>query len=399
MATGTGPDFKRIEERDLRDDGRLRELYTQAVRRRYWPNTNAAALEFAALAEKALQDDKLGTPGKLFHALIKRKDGSMVTDAAEGRAMRRFPSHVREDMVDDAAVRTVRTVSKVDADTIDDVLADRKIGYAHAVMMQCFLPQKPVAGREYETSHGRAALVVEAGRLADPDRPRNWRRCEVPSGAKPRLILPYIVGEAVRNGSPEVDLGRSLREFMARLDVPVGGRNGRGLTEQIQNVAAANIVIGEWTDDGVHTRSGKIAKRVSFWIERDPSQGSFWTPDMTLSDEFFDAIQEHRVPVDVAHLARLARSPRRMDLYAWLSYRTPRIKKGKRHAVALDDLWAIFAPDIGRSRDFRSRLRRDLAAICSVHPAFNVDVEGDVLWLRRSPPPVPFSARLVLPPN
>ena len=31
-----------------------------------------------------------------------------------------------------------------------------------------------------------------------------------------------------------------------------------------------------------------------------------------------------RVPIDMGPLAQLARSPRRMDLYAWLSYRTPR---------------------------------------------------------------------------
>ena len=213
-------------------------FYVQAVRKGYWPNTNAAALEFAAFAEKALQEDQFGTPGKLFYALVKRKDGSMVSDAAERRALQRFPSHVREDMVDAAAVRTSRTVSKVDADTVEDVLADRRIGYSHAVMMQCFLPQKPVQVREYEVSHGRASLVVEAGRLADPDCPQKWRRYVVPSGPKPRLILPYIVGEAVRNGSPEIDLGRSLRNFMARLGVPAGGRNGRSLTRWVALIAS-----------------------------------------------------------------------------------------------------------------------------------------------------------------
>ena len=394
---GPRPDFDRIEARDLRGDRRLRDLYAEAVRRGFWPNSNAAALEFAALAEKALRDDRHGTPGRLFYALIKRKDGSMVTDGAERRAMERFPSHVRQDMVDDAAGRTARTAPRADADAVADVLADRKVGYSHAVMMQCFLPQKSVRARRHETSHGRASLVVEAGSLPDPDSRHEWRRCAVPSGSKPRLILPYIVGEAVRSGSRDVDLGRSLRDFMARLDVPVGGKNGKALTAQVRNVAAASIVIGEWTDDAVHARSGKIAERVSFWAERDPRQGRSWRPEMKLSSEFFAAIQEHRVPVDVGHLASLAKSPRRMDLYAWLSYRTPRIRKGRRHSIPLRAVWDIFAPEIGRFADFKARLRGDLAAIGGVYPGFNVDVDGDILWLRRSPPPVPFAARLTLP--
>lgn len=103
------------------------------------------------------------------------------------------------------------------ADDIEAALANREVGYAHAVMMQCFLPQKPVHGREYKTSHGRASLVVEAGLLANPGRAMGWTRCGVPSGPKPRLILPCIIGEAVRSGSPVVDQGHSLRNFIASI--------------------------------------------------------------------------------------------------------------------------------------------------------------------------------------
>ena len=250
------PDFDRIVERDLRDDARLRLLYIEAVRRRYWPNTTQAALEFVCYAEKALLDDTRGTPGKLFYALVKRKDGTRVSQATENHVMRRFPSHLRQELVEaaDAASVPKRTVKAGDGD-VEEAVIGRDIGYAHAVMLQCFLPQHPIADRDYETAHGRASLVVEAGRLADPDQPLHWIRCDVPTGSKPRLILPYIVGQAVRAGSPEVDLGNSLREFMARLRMPVTGHNGKALTEQIQNLAAANITIGEWTDEAVHTHT------------------------------------------------------------------------------------------------------------------------------------------------
>ena len=178
---------------------------------------------------------------------------------------------------------------------------------------------------------------------------------------------------------------------MAKLGMPVTGYNGKVLTEQVQNLAAATVLIGEWSDEAVHTNAGRVAKRVSFWLERRPNQLTFWTPTMTLSDEFFRAIQEHRVPVNVGHLVKLARSPRRMDLYAWLSYRTARLPPRRRQPISLRALWPVFGPTINEFFNFKNRIKSDLRAVASVYPHFKATVDGDVLWLRRSPPPVPFS--------
>ena len=52
------PDIHHIQREDLVSQERLADLYIEAVRRDYWPNTLAAALEFTCLAEKALHDDK-----------------------------------------------------------------------------------------------------------------------------------------------------------------------------------------------------------------------------------------------------------------------------------------------------------------------------------------------------
>ena len=394
MSTPAAPrtTIQNIRSEDLTIDEHLGELYVQAVQHGYWPNSPHAALEFVALAEKALQDDTRGTPGALFYSLIKNKDGSMVTQAAEGRAMKRFPSHVRLELVDTAAARSVLPSTPVDE--VHDALVPQDVGYMHAVLTQCFLPQRATHARRYETAHGNASLVVHAGELANPHIRRGWIECQIPSGAKPRLILPYIIGEALRNASPEIDLGRSLRQFMASLNVPVAGSNAKALTAQIENIAAAHIIIGEWTDDAVHTRGGRFAKELSFWLERNPDQRTLWTPTMTLSDEFFATIQHHRVPIDTHHLARLARSPRRMDLYVWLSYRTPRIPTRRREPISLRALHSIFAPDIQGRRHFRARLRSDLEAIHAIYPHFRVELAGDVLWLERSPPPVPFAPRI-----
>ena len=382
------PSIHRIAAEDLRDDERLAALYVDAVGHGYWSNSARAALEFATLAEKALADDTHDTPGALFFALIKSPDSSRVTQAAETRAMTRWPSDMRHKLVETAGEEPQLLVRAGD---VDDALATQDIGFSHAVMMQCFLPQRPISAREYDTRHGRAALSVEAGRLGNRNVIGEFIYCDVPSGAKPRLILPYIIGEALRTNSPEIDLGQSLRAFMTKIGVPIAGTNGKALTAQIQNIAAAEIIIAVWAHDQMHTEGGRFARKLSFWLERDSNQQSFWTPSMTLSAEFHDAIQEHRVPIDVGHLAKLARSPRRMDLYTWLSYRTPRIRPGRRVSISLGALQTIFAPDISHARNFMVRLRADLEAIAKVYPHFRVEITGDRLWLERSPPPVPYS--------
>ena len=84
-----------------------------------------AALEFVALAEKALADDTEDTPGALFFALIKSRDGSRVNQAAETRAMARWPSHMRHELVETAGDEPQLLVTPGD---VEDALATQDVG-------------------------------------------------------------------------------------------------------------------------------------------------------------------------------------------------------------------------------------------------------------------------------
>ena len=388
-------DFDNITPADLANDETLKRLYCEAVRRGFWANEAGRALDFFSLAEKALADDKRGTPGKLFYALIKNKNMRYVTDAMEERARKRLAggAHDLTDMAADLSL-SARPVSQ----ETQDALLGRDIGYYHGVMMQCFLPQKemPVDQRDWKVHHGNASLVVRAGLIADRDNKGQFVDCALPSGAKARLIIPYIIGYAVQRNTREIDMGRSLRRFMEKVNIPITGPNGKALTREVQNVASADFVIGGWDEDKVTTRKASIAEELTFWLEKHPDQQSFWRPEMILDPRFFDAISERRVPVDMGHLVKLQRSPRRMDLYCWLSYRTPLIRRAKTVRIKLDHLQPIFAPDITSPKDFRKRFRGDLKAIAAIYPDFQTEIEGDMLVLRKSPPPVPANITQLL---
>ena len=398
--------FASVDKVDLEDDARLSDLYVEAVRREWWPAHAGAVLDFWSLAEKALQDDSYGTPGRLFHSLVKSKERARITDGQEQRAQHRMPSHARDLLVARAAgsgaappARSAQVLPPITADSlVEDLELDPwdtehdRIVYHHSIMMMCFLPQKrlPPAQREYIVRHGRAALRIEAGALIDPGVVGEFRSLPVPFGTRARMILPYINASALRNQSRTVDMGRSLRAFMGRLGLSFDGRRGRVLTEQVEALAAAHLMLGVWnaSDGRSHAHLATIADEVSFWIERDARQRSLWEPEMTLSQRYYDAITERPVPLDMVHLVQLSRSPRRMDLYAWLTYRTALIRSGRKVHVPLSALQPVFAPDVAELRFFKLRLREDLRAVGRIYPAFRARVEGDLIVLEHSPPPV-----------
>ena len=405
----TPPSLRAIVAADLQSNQRLSELYRDAVEAGVWTQQGErGALEFFVLAEKALADDTMGTPGRLFAALIREPEsaGARVSNAIESRAMQRLPSHERYDLAASAdpeqlqARRSRRHEAVFGEDASVPARSRARApasatpqGFLHAVLAQCFLPQtRPAEGqRTHEIAHGRASLLVQAGVVMDPDNPQQFVPCPIPWGSRPRLILPYIIGEAVRRSSPWVDLGPTPKDFATRLGLTYGGTTSTALARQMVSLASCQLVLGEWGKEAAVQRMARVAEEVQFWRENDPRQRAFWRPSVVLSPEFYAAIQQRRVPVDLKHLARLASSARRQDLYVWLSYRSRTVSGHRPVRIQMADLRGLFAPGIAEEnlRLFVARVKRDLKAIAEVYPGFKVSVEKRMLVIHKSRPPVP----------
>ena len=394
--TPTQPNIDQISKWDLVNDAHLEILYGQFAFRKFIPVSNRGFLKFVAYAEKALEEDGYGTPGRLFYSLIKAFEGR-IGQSQEERAMQRFPSHLRDEIVH--RVQTSKSLAKSAPKSADEVkveetslLGEYNVGYLPAGLVQCFFPQKrlPNEVRDWQVNHGKTSLLVSPGNVADRNNPQRYRTCNIPHGYLSRLLSAYIIGQAVKTESPTIDMGPSLRKFLRLLNIPVEGAAGKRLTRSVEDFAAASITIGHWGEDHVTTKYARIVDEVSFWIEKSERVITFWTPEMILSDKFFDQIKYHRVPINMDHLKSFTRSPRRMDLYTWLAYRCPKVSRRGRVMVLLEDLRPIFAPDITEERFFKLRLKQDLKAIAAVYKDLNASVHGDFLMLRHSPPPLPY---------
>ena len=381
------PNLNKITAEDLVCNTRLSFLYYKCVELKWWPNSDKAALDFWCLAEKALHDAKEGTSGRLFYALVKHKDTSRVTEAMEGRAMSRMPSQKRYELVNSAKSKFAITPEQTQEVLFGE---DRNIGYMHSIMMQCFLPHNklPDGVNRYQTNHGKASLVIKSDELANTDRVGEFEQQHVPWGSKARLLLPYINGQAIIKKDPKIDLGKSMRAFLRELGKSVEGRTGKEYTQQIKNIGAAQFILGEWKEEGTSTKYARMCKEMNFWIDKDENQHTLWTPEMKLSQEYFEAISQRPVPVDLSHLDKLTRSTRRMDIYSWLSYRLPVIKPHKEVKVPLHGLHPILAPEIMLYDDFKCKFKKDLVGISKVYRDFNVGVEKNLLVMRHSKPPI-----------
>ena len=389
--------FLDLQPADLNNRRTLCMLYLKAVFAGIWKNNDASdVLDFMALAVKAVRDDTHGTPGVLLWHLLINNARDRITDAHERTVLLRWSSQERFDLYEDTCAQnnahgTVHT--QIPPLTYDPDY-DQLRGYHHSFLLQCPFPQKTLPANTdlWRSQHGRRLMIVRAGySVVDGDIISR----AIPSGAIPRIVLPYIFAQAIRYGR-YVCMGRTLHQFMKDTGFSTGARNYQAIKEQTFNLACSTISLHEIVQgrrgaDIYATASVPIASKMRLDPEEltispenevtDLSDPQHWESNIIISPPLFDLITENPVPLNIEHLARLTRSPRRMDLYCWLSYRTFYVRRTVR--IPLSRLQPIFGLDIKCERLFRHRIRQDLSAICNVFP-FKVELDGQHVELRRS---------------
>lgn len=295
-----------------------------------------------------------------------------------------------------------------------EVIRPEDIAYTHSIFVQCFLPLRhnEANSHEWETGNRNAKLLITAGRLINPDKPGEFRRCSVPAGPKARLVAAYINDFSFRHKTPVVNLGDSMRKFMDEvLHDPherrrdgskpnrIGGRNGKEIKRELENFAAAEIVLGVWSPDGASAQQeiAKVAKRMHFWIEKNPDQKNLWQQEMTLSDEYYRSLIEgqHIAPIHWPANIALQANPRAMDILNFLTYR---LRKPLRKPVLLraEVLHSMFGRDINQLKHFWPRFRQALGEALKHYPGAQVEILNDALALYDSPTLIPYRRTMYL---
>ncbi|MBJ7613691.1 MAG: pirin [Candidatus Dormibacteraeota bacterium] len=187
----------------------------------------------------------------------------------------------------------------------------------------------------------------------------------LPYGSMPRVVLAWMTTEAVRTRNRELHLGHSLQEFLDKLGLNRGG-GPRGDITRLRNQmtrllsCAINVRYSDPTRDGL--RNALIAEEADLWWDpRRPHERVLWGSTIVLYEKFFNEVVTHPVPVDLAVLRQLRRSPLALDVYSWLTWRMSFLRK--RTAIPWEHLEDQFGANYGRSVDFRKAFRKALAEV------------------------------------
>ena len=261
--------------------------------------------------------------------------------------------------------------------------------FQHTVFCQTGLPYRDPGDnmREWERVNGNAHLEVIAGKVMHPEQGR-LVPLGLPWGAKPRLILAHLNAQALRTGSPVIEVEDSLTAFVRRLRLDPKGRNMRAIKSQLARLSAASIRLGILHDGHALTINSQIVTAFDLWFPKDERQRVLWPSTVRLSLDYFTSLQKHAVPLDERAIAALSNSAMGLDVYAWLAQRLRRVSPTSPAFIPWVALKQQFGWHYGRMRDFRRVFTQTLKVVHTQYRAANVALDERGLTLRQSPPPI-----------
>ncbi len=275
--------------------------------------------------------------------------------------------------------------------------------YQHATLAQTSLPYRNPGDhvREWERSNGGAYLKLVAGEILHP-RERRPKLVGLPYGPKPRLILAHLNGEALRTGSREIEIARSLTAFVKRIGLYQNGETITTVKQQLVRLSAASVRLGMFTvDENRVTRSEmlkvELVEYFDLWATETDERGRVpWQETIRLGSTYFESLQEHSVPLHPYALGALSTSAMALDVYTWLAQRLHRVAPGRPQPIAWARLKEQFGWHYERMVDFRRDFRATLRMVLDQYQTARLDLDEHGVALHYSPTPVPYRQSILL---
>lgn len=311
---------------------------------------------------------------------MKGKGGTESSNANVHQLVINYGRDQAREMVEHSARGAVDVAAEVMADTV------RRIGFSYSGFCLTALPHKKLSSdSEIWVRHGhRITLEVQPGRMVLPD--GSIRHFGVPYGARARMILLYLQSEAIRTGTREVEIGHSMREWMQRMGISVGGESVNALREQAQRIAECNLRF-TWEDDQRqgHQRGGILRSGEQF-RGRKRDSGLPWDDVVVLDELFYADLVRHPVPMPETAIRELCDRSMSLDIFLWLSYRLHALERPTE--VGWTALYDQFGTGFKEQRQFRRRFVPAIGVAIAAYPGARVQIHGAGVTLEPSPPPV-----------
>jgi len=282
-----------------------------------------------------------------------------------------------------------RNVVEVAAAYLSD--EDSGLGFAYSGWAQCALPHKRLANdAPWGIVSEKVKLMVEPGRrqIVAADDSQTFEFVGVPFGSHARLILLYLQTEALRTGRREVELGGSMRSWLAKVGIPAGGMTGRSVRDQAERISRCKLTF----DITTGTRASGLVQQTivdkALFIEAENGsrQAKLSLETAKLSEGFFEQLQKHPVPLEEAGIKALSNNAPALDVYLWLAYRLHALKHDR--LVTWPALKSQFGTGFSKLYHFKNKFPGTISLAQAVYPHARLEVTDQGGLLKPSRPPV-----------
>lgn len=263
---------------------------------------------------------------------------------------------------------------------------DTGLGFAYSGWAQVSLPvNRPADDAIWSIASDRVKLLIEPGRRLKGD---EYELIGVPWGCHARLILLWLQSEALRTNSRQVELGGSMREWLGRIGVSVGGKTDRSVREQAERISRCRLTFHLMGTNGSGLVNQSIVDKALFIDvnEKNERQGRLSLEIAQLSEGFFEQLKRHPMPLEEAAIRALSNNAKALDVYLWLAYRLHSLKADK--LVTWAALKSQFGIGTAAMFNFRSKFTTTLGLATAVYPAARLDVTEQGVIIKPSRPPV-----------
>lgn len=232
----------------------------------------------------------------------------------------------------------------------------------------------------------------------------------IPFGPKARLIAMYITEQIhdIRKGnSRDIEFG-GITNWLNSAGVTVsGGPRGSIASTKEQLV---RFLFAQFT----MVMRGRHSDKEQIWFQSEKliEQGIFQTDDLqnfmdekytsiswperiTLTPNTYERFRKNSVPISATRLRTISNNAAAIDLFAWLSYRLPKIPKGESVHVPWDALLRQFG-DSHHKSVFMRRHYSALKAALLAYPEARVDETREGLLLHHSDPAIPRKTQVAV---
>ena len=261
-----------------------------------------------------------------------------------------------------------------------------ELGITYSGFCLTALPHKKLSDdQEWTRQNGRASLMIEPGRTI-PQKGIPSRLIGVPYGPKARLILIYLQTRAVKTKSREVEIGRSMHDWLKRMDITASGKSYSLVKDQAERISRCRLTFFFNNDENKGFKNDHIiSSGISF--QSNDKQPMLWEETVQLGESFYQALISHPVPVWEPAIRALSSRSMSIDIYIWLTYRLHVLNRPT--SISWPALYSQFGAGFKELRQFKPEFRKNLDFALAVYPEARVYEREQGVELIPSPPPVP----------